>query len=123
MEQDQRLQQELLRRNDLGANVLRMVPVDFFVCGLVQRLRFFRSFDPLPPDGRLLARPSAREALIRQLRRYLHAVCAEIGIAKRIVPHQVSPTCFRVPRTSDIIPLASFFPHWARSRFSTFAIS
>ena len=35
----------------------RMVPVDSFVCELVQRLRFFRSFDPLPADGRLLARP------------------------------------------------------------------
>jgi len=132
-EQDQRLQQELLRRNDLAANVLlllrhtgmrigeaadlsfdclhasgadqwaiqvplgklkteRMVPVDSFVCGLVQRLRFFRSFDPLPADGRLLARPSTREALIRQLRRYLHAVCAEEGIAKRIVPHQLRHT-------------------------------
>jgi integrase len=132
-QQDQLLQQELLRRNDLGANVLlllrhtgmrigeaadlsfdclhasgadqwtihvplgklkteRMVPVDSFVCQLVQRLRFFRSFDPLPADGRLLARPSTREALIRQLRRYLHAVCAEAGIAKRIVPHQLRHT-------------------------------
>ena len=35
----------------------RMVPVDAFTRDLVQRLRFFRSFDPLPPDGRLLARP------------------------------------------------------------------
>ncbi|HLJ14701.1 MAG TPA: site-specific integrase [Bryobacteraceae bacterium] len=132
-EQDQLLQQELLRRNDLAANVLlllrhtgmrigeaadlsfdclhssgtdqwaiqvplgklkteRMVPVDSFVCGLVHRLRFFRSFDPLPADGRLLARPSTREALIRQLRRYLHSVCAEAGIAKRIVPHQLRHT-------------------------------
>jgi integrase len=132
-QQDQLLQQELLRRNDLGANVLlllrhtgmrigeaadlsfdclhasgtdqwaiqvplgklkteRMVPVDSFVCGIVQRLRFFRSFDPLPADGRLLARRSTREALIRQLRRYLHTVCAETGIAKRIVPHQLRHT-------------------------------
>jgi integrase len=29
----------------------RTVPVDSFVCELVHRLRFFRSFDPLPPDG------------------------------------------------------------------------
>jgi integrase len=133
LQQDQLLQQELLRRNDLAANVLlllrhtgmrigevadlsfdclhasgadqwtihvplgklkteRMVPVDSFVCQLVQRLRFFRSFDPLPADGRLLARPSTREALIRQLRRYLHAVCAEANIAKRIVPHQLRHT-------------------------------
>ena len=88
-EQDRLIQQELLRRNDLPANVFlllrhtgmrigecadlsydclhnvgpdrwaihvplgklkteRMVPVDSFVCELVQRLRFFRSFDPLP---------------------------------------------------------------------------
>jgi site-specific recombinase XerD len=133
MQQDQLLQQELLRRNDLGANVFlllrhtgmrigeavdlsfdclhasgtdqwtihvplgklkteRMVPVDAFVCQLVQRLRFFRSFDPLPADGHLLARSSTREALVRTLRRYLHAVCAETGIAQRIVPHQMRHT-------------------------------
>lgn len=133
MQQDQLIQQELLRRNDLGANVLlllrhtgmrigeaadlsfdclhasgtdqwtihvplgklkteRMVPVDSFVCELVQRLRFFRSFDPLPADGRLLARSSTREALIRKLRRYFHEVCAEAGIGKRIVPHQMRHT-------------------------------
>lgn len=90
--QDQLIQQELLRRNDLPGNVFlllrhtgmrigecadiaydclrnvgpdrwaihvplgklkteRMVPVDSFVCELVQRLRFFRSFDPLPPSA------------------------------------------------------------------------
>ena len=38
----------------------RMVPVDSFVCELVQRLRFFRSFDPLPADDLLLARHSRR---------------------------------------------------------------
>ena len=133
MQQDQLLQQELLRRNDLGANVFlllrhtgmrigeaadlsfdclhasgtdqwtilvplgklkteRMVPVDSFVCQLVQRLRFFRSFDPSPTDGRLLARSSTKQALIRQLRRYLHQVCAEAGITKRIVPHQMRHT-------------------------------
>jgi site-specific recombinase XerD len=70
----------------------RMVPVDSFVCQLVQSLRFFRSFDPLPADDRLLACPSTREALIRQLRRYLHAVRAEAGIAKRIVPRQLRHT-------------------------------
>jgi len=100
-EQDQLLQQEFLRRNDLGGNVFlllrhtgmrigecadlsfdclrstgpdqwaihvplgklkteRMVPVDSFVRELVQRLRFFRSLDPLPADGRLLARPGAK---------------------------------------------------------------
>ena len=36
----------------------RMVPIDSFVCRVVHRLRFFRSFDPLPFDGRLLAEAS-----------------------------------------------------------------
>jgi integrase len=116
-QQDQLIQQELLRRNDLPANIFlllrhtgmrigecvdlpyeclcnvgpdrwaihvplgklkteRMVPVDAFVCELVQRLRFFRSFDPLPPDGRLLSRPHGKQALIRQLRYCLHEVTA-----------------------------------------------
>jgi site-specific recombinase XerD len=66
-----------------------MVPVDAFVCELVQRLRFFRSFDPLPPDGWLLSRPDGKQALIRQLRYYLHEVTAAAGITTRIVPHQL----------------------------------
>jgi integrase len=131
--QDQLIQQELLRRNDLSANVFlllrhtgmrigecvdlswdclrnvapdrraihvplgklkteRMVPVDSFVCELVQRLRFFRSFDPLPPEGHLLSRPNGKHALIRQLRYYLHEVCAAVGIPTRIVPHQLRHT-------------------------------
>ena len=132
-QQDQAIQQELLRRNDLPANVFlllrhtgmrigecadlsydclrnlgpdrwaihvpvgklkteRMVPVDSFVCELVQRLRFFRSFDPLPPDGRLLARPTSKETLIKQLRPYLYDVVAAVGIPTRIVPHQLRHT-------------------------------
>jgi integrase len=132
-QQDQLLQQELLRRNDLGANFFlllrhtgmrigegtdlafdclyssskdqrtihvplgklkteRMVPVDSFVCALVQRLRFFRSFDPLPADGRLLARPRSKQTLIRNLRAYLHEVCAAAGIPTRVVPHQLRHT-------------------------------
>ena len=132
-QQDQSIQQELLRRNDLAANVFwllrhtgmrigecvdlswdclrnvapdrwaihvplgklkteRMVPVDSFVCQLVQRLRFFRSFDPLPPDGHLLSRPRGKTALIRQLRYYLHEVSAAAGIPTRIVPHQLRHT-------------------------------
>jgi site-specific recombinase XerD len=43
----------------------RMVPVDCFVCEVVQRLAFFRSRDPLPADGRLRARPRTKEALVR----------------------------------------------------------
>jgi integrase len=50
----------------------RLVPADSFVCQLGHRLRFFRSLDPLPADGRLLARPLSKEALVRQLRDYLH---------------------------------------------------
>ena len=128
-EQDKLLQQEFLRRNDLGGNVFllirhtgmrigecadlsfdclhstgpnqlaihvplgklkteRMVPVDSFVGELVQRLRFFRSLDSLPADGRLLARPRTKEALVRQLRDYLHQVCHALGLPTRIVPPQ-----------------------------------
>jgi site-specific recombinase XerD len=67
----------------------RMVPVDSLVCQLVQRLAFFRSLDPLPADGRLLARPRSKEALVRQLRDYLHQVCHARGLSTRIVPHQL----------------------------------
>jgi integrase len=132
-EQDQLLQQEFLRRNDLGANTFllirytgmrigecadlsndclrsistdcwaihvplgklkkdRMVPVDAFVRNLVQRLRFFRSLDPLPPDGRLLARPGSKIALVVQLRDYLHLVCHSLGLPIDIVPHQFRHT-------------------------------
>jgi site-specific recombinase XerD len=129
-EQDQLLQQEFLRRNDLGSNAFllirstgmrigecadlsfdclrstgpgqwavhvplgklkteRMVPVDSFVCELVQRLRFFRSLDSLPADGRLLARPNTKETLVRHFRDYLHQVCHSLGLSTRIVPHQL----------------------------------
>ena len=132
-EQDRLIQQELLRRNDLPANVFlllrhtgmrigecadlandclhhvgpdrwaihvplgklkteRMVPVDSFVCELVQRLRFFRSFDPLPADGRLLARRSGKQTFIKQLRLYLSEVAVTVGISTRIVPHQLRHT-------------------------------
>jgi site-specific recombinase XerD len=132
-EQDQILQQELLRRNDVAANAFllirhtgmrigecadlpcdclratgpqqwaihvplgklkteRMVPVDSFVCELVHRLRFFRSLDGLPADGFLLPRPLSKEALVRQLRDYLHAVCFSLNLPTRIVPHQLRHT-------------------------------
>ncbi|HTP34418.1 MAG TPA: tyrosine-type recombinase/integrase [Candidatus Acidoferrales bacterium] len=132
-EQDRLIQQELLRRNDLPANVFlllrhtgirigecadlaydclhqvgperwaihvplgklkteRMVPVDSFVCELVQRLRFFRSFDPLAADGRLLARYSGKQTYIKLLRLYLSDVAATVGIPARIVPHQFRHT-------------------------------
>ncbi len=132
-EHDQLLQQELLRRNDVGSNFFlllrhtgmrigeavdlsfdclhasgpehwaihvplgklkseRMVPVDAFTRDLVYRLRFFRSLDPSPPDGHLLARPVPREMLIRQLRVYLHEASAAAGIPDSIVPHQLRHT-------------------------------
>ena len=132
-QQDQLLQQEFLRRNDLGGNVFlllrhtgmrigecadlschclrstgpqqwaihvplgklkteRMVPVDPLVCELVQRLAFFRFLDPLPADGRLLARPGSKEAFVRQLRDYLHQACHSLGLSTRIVPHQLRHT-------------------------------
>jgi site-specific recombinase XerC len=69
-----------------------MVPVDAFVRDLVRRLRFFRSLDPLSADGRLLARPGSKVALLVQLRDYLHQVCHSIGLPTAIVPHQFRHT-------------------------------
>ena len=132
-QQDQLLQQEFMRRNDLGGNVFlllrstgmrigecvdlssdclrsagpnqwaihvplgklkteRMVPLDAFGRDLVHRLRFFRSFDPLPADGRLLARPGSKIAILVQLRDYLHQVCHALGLPEDIVPHQFRHT-------------------------------
>jgi integrase len=145
-EQDQRLQQEFLCRNDLGGNVFllirhtgmrigecadlaadclrctgpdqwaihvplgklkteRLVPVDSFVCKVVQRLRFFRSLEGLPNDGRLLPRPHRKEALVRQLRDYLHQVCHAVGLSTRIVPHQ-----FRHTYATDMLRAGVGFP-------------
>ena len=70
----------------------RMVPVDTFVCEIVRRLRFLRSLDPFPADGLLLARPRGKEALVRELRRYLRDAVAAAGIDTRIVPHQFRHT-------------------------------
>jgi integrase len=67
----------------------RLVPVDAFVCRLVDRLRLLRSQDPLPVDGFLLARPSGRYALIRKLRNFWRDFVAKVGITKRLVPHQL----------------------------------
>ena len=145
-EQDQLLQQEFLRRNDLGGNTFllirhtgmrigecadlsfdclrstapdqcaiqvplgklkteRMVPVDSFVCELVQRLRFFRSLDPLPADGRLLARPRTKATLVRRFRDYLHQVCHSLGLSTRIVPHQ-----FRHTYATEMLRAGVSFP-------------
>lgn len=132
-EQDQLLQQELIRRNDLGGNIFlllrhtgmrigecvdlsydclrclgpnqwaihvplgklkteRMVPVDAFVRDLVHRLRFFRSLDPMPADGRLLAWPGTKVSLLARLREHLHMVCYSVGLPTDIVPHQMRHT-------------------------------
>src|SRR6516225_383941 len=146
VEQDQLLQQEFLRRNDLAGNAFmlirhtgmrigecadlsvdclrstgphqwaihvplgklkteRMVPVDAFVRGLVQRLRFFRSLDPLPADGRLLARPGAKDTLLRNFRDYLHQVCHGLGLSTRLVPHQ-----FRHTYATEMLRAGVSFP-------------
>jgi integrase len=67
----------------------RLVPVDSFVCRLVDRLRLLRSQDPLPADGFLLARPSGRNALLQKLRKFWRDIVATVGITKRLVPHQL----------------------------------
>jgi integrase len=67
----------------------RLVPVDSFVCRLVDRLRLLRSQDPFPADGFLLARRSGRYALIRKLRNFWRGFVATVGITLRIVPHQL----------------------------------
>jgi integrase len=145
-EQDQLLQQEFFRRNDLGGNVYlllrhtgmrigecadlsfdclrsigldqwaihvplgklkteRMVPIDPAASILVQRLRFFRFLDPLPPDGRLLARPGSKIALVVQLRDYLHMVCHGLGLSTSIVPHQ-----FRHTYATEMLRSGASFP-------------
>lgn len=138
-EQDQRIQQELLRRDDRDSNALlllrhtgmrigecldlpldclrcvgtdnqadhdswaihvplgklrteRLVPVDSFVRGIVQRLRLLRSSDTPASSGFLLARPHGRMALGDKLRVALHQTAAAAGITTRIVPHQFRHT-------------------------------
>src|ERR1700686_5707196 len=70
----------------------RMVPVDSFVCQLVHRLRFFRSLDPIEPDGRLLARRNNRPVFLVELRAALVNVRTAAGITAPIVPHQFRHT-------------------------------
>ena len=70
----------------------RLVPADSFVCQLVHRLRFFRSLDAIPPDGRLLARRNNRAVLLVELRAALVDVRTTAGISAAIVPHQFRHT-------------------------------
>ncbi|MGE5303511.1 MAG: tyrosine-type recombinase/integrase [Alphaproteobacteria bacterium] len=70
----------------------RMVPVDSLAVTVVQRLRFYRFLDPLPQDGRLLARPSTKYALLQHLRRYFRRVRHSLGFTVRVVPHQMRHT-------------------------------
>ena len=129
-EQDQLIQQELLRRNDLPANVFllmrhtgmrigecadlsydclhhvgpdrwaihvplgklkteRMVPVDSFVCELVQRLRFFRSFDPAPCRRPAAGTPQT-QADTDQTTAPLSVRCR--GRGRYFHPHRSAPT-------------------------------
>jgi integrase len=69
-----------------------MVPADAFVRDLVHRLRFFRSLDPLPNNGRLLAWHGSRVSLLARLRDYLHLACHSAGLPTSIVPHQLRHT-------------------------------
>jgi integrase len=131
-EQDQLIQQELLRRDDRDSNALlllrhtgmrigecldlpldclrcigqdqgaihvplgklrteRLVPVDSFVCRIVDRLRSLRRPES-SAERFLLSRPHGRMALGSDLRRSLHRIAAQAGIRTRVVPHQFRHT-------------------------------
>jgi integrase len=130
-EQDELIQNELKRRDDLASNLLllqrhtgmrlgecfdlsldclrplgpdqfgilvplgklqteRMVPVDAFVRGLVDRLRQLRPGDA--SDHFLISRTRARDTMLRNFRAQLRDVTAALGIGARIVPHQFRHT-------------------------------
>jgi site-specific recombinase XerD len=67
----------------------RLVPVDGFVCQLVDRIRTLR---PQDSDTFLIGRRRARETWIRGLRATLRETAAAVGITTRIVPHQFRHT-------------------------------
>jgi integrase len=66
----------------------RLVPIDWFVCRIVHRLRTLRSQDSSIADGFLLARPRCRYTLGYYLRTSFHEIAAAVGIKTRVVPHQ-----------------------------------
>ncbi len=146
IEQDQLLQQEFIKRNDLESNAFLLirytgmrigecadlsfdclhsitpgqwtilvplgklerehrVPVDSLAVTIVQRLRFYRFLNPRPQDGRLLARSSTKNALVKHLRRYLHQVCLSLGLSTSIVPHQ-----FRHSYATEMLRAGVSFP-------------
>jgi integrase len=68
----------------------RLVPVDSFVCQLVDRLRQLRPQNAT--DNFLIGRPRARETMIRTLRACFRQVTSAAGINTRITPHQLRHT-------------------------------
>jgi integrase len=70
----------------------RWVPVDSFVCRLIERLRALCPQAASGDSGFLIGRPRARETLIRGLRATLREAVAAAGITTRIVPHQFRHT-------------------------------
>ena len=70
----------------------RLVPVDSFVCQLVQRLRFLRSLDRSMPRRPMASCWRGREMLLRGLRKSLHQITEAAGIPARVVPHQLRHT-------------------------------
>jgi integrase len=69
----------------------RMVPVESFVCGILDRLRTLRARDS-QTDRYLLARPRGRMALGATIRRSLHEIARAAGVRTRIEPHQFRHT-------------------------------
>ena len=59
----------------------------------------------MPADGRLLARRYGKEAILHQLRDYLHQICHSLGLSTRIVPHQ-----FRHTYASEMLRAGVGFP-------------
>ena len=70
----------------------RLVPVDSFVCQIVERLLSLRSQSGADPGAFLLPRRRRRETLIRSLRAAFRDVVAAAGITARLVPHQIRHT-------------------------------
>jgi integrase len=70
----------------------RLVPVDSFVCHIVERLQSLRSQTDQPPGEFLLPRHRSRETLIRRVRAAFHAAATAVGITAKLVPHQARHT-------------------------------